>query len=179
MPIIASDNTKKIPPHPADQFAGRCIDVIDLGMVDVTYPGRPPRKQHKIVIRFWCGQYGKDEEGKTIPLFAGQRFTLSLHENATLRGFLETWRSQKFTADELKGFDLEKLIGIPAFLDIQHSTKPDGRVYANIMGCLRLPKTMEAPPMLEGYVRSKDRTDDDQAPEQHREPGDDDDELPF
>lgn len=182
MAIIATAG-KQYPPHPADQFPGVCIDVIDLGMVDVHYQGQPPKKQHKIVIRWWCGQYGVDDDGsqippKKIPLFAGRRFTNSLAPSSNLLPFLEGWRGRKFTSQELKGFDLEGLIGAPALLEIQHSEK-NGRTYADVVNCMRLPKGMTAPAPLEGYIRSKDRTDED-APETGREPGaDDDDDLPF
>jgi len=173
MPIIATEgSSKKYPPHPADQYAGRCIDVIDLGMVKTVYDGHE-KEQHKVVIRFFCGQFFEGDEGPE-PWFVGRRFTLSLHERGNLRPFLETWRGKPFTQAELDGFDLEMLIGAPAFLDIQHNTRDD-RTYANIMVCTRLPKGMEAPAVLEGYVRACDRVEDDGGPSTKQ----DEDDLPF
>jgi len=177
MPIIATEGSgKKYPPHPADQFAARCIDVIDLGMVKTVYDGHE-KEQHKVVIRFFCGQYLEGDEGPE-PWFVGRRFTLSLHERGNLRPFLETWRGQKFTEAELEGFDLEMLIGAPAFLDIQHNTRDDV-TYANVMVCTRLPKGMEKPPELPGYVRVCDRVDEDGGQPSGKPDEDDSDSLPF
>jgi len=50
---------------------------------------------------------GKKRTGyKTITA----RFTASLSNKATLTGFLNRWRGKKFTDDELKGFDLKKVL---------------------------------------------------------------------
>jgi hypothetical protein len=46
---------------------------------------------------------------------------------------LEEWRDKEFTPQELAGFDLQKLLGVPCTLKIKHQTSQDGsRVYANI-----------------------------------------------
>ena len=86
-----------------------------------------------------------------------------------------------FTPEELKGFDVEKLIGAPALLAVVHNRTPD-RTYVNIKSIQRLPKGMEKPEPPDGYVRVKDRPPLDGEGEGHsREPGEDDDldPIPF
>jgi hypothetical protein len=162
--------------HPEGQFAAYCIDVIDLGFVDTTFGGRQ-KKVHKIVVRFWAGQRTEEKE----PLYAGDRFTLSLGDRATLRKFLEAWRGRAFTPEELKdGFDVEKLIGITAYLQVTHK-ESNGRVYANITSAMKCPAGIPMPEKLGAYVRVKDRDPKDQASDQavRQHLDDDDDSLLF
>ena len=47
----------------------------------------------------------------------------SLHEKSTLRHNLERWRGRAFTATELQGFDLAKLLGAMCMLGLKANTK--------------------------------------------------------
>ena len=176
--IIASAGTTfNIPPHPEGQFAAKCIDIVDLGMVEMTWQGQTRRK-HRIFLRFFCGQYFEDESGERRPLWIDKYFTLSLHENSALRPFLEAWRGRKFTEEELRGFNVAKLLHADALIQVSHNITPE-KTYANIDSIMRLPKGMEPAPMLEGYVRVKDRPKDE-GPVKAPSPFDDeDDDLPF
>ncbi len=71
-----------------------------------------------------------------------KRYTLSLHENASLRKDLENWRGKKFTEEELQGFDLEKLLGVNALITVVHSQGADGKTYSNIAAVSKLMKGM-------------------------------------
>ena len=66
-------------------------------------------------------------------------YTLSLSEKANLRRDLENWRGKAFTPEELKGFDISKLLGKPCQIGVTHDTK-DGKTYANISGVMGLSK---------------------------------------
>jgi len=171
MSIIVSEG-KKTPPHPVGQYPAICIDVIDRGIVETQFGNK-----HKIIVRFFCGEFFKNDDDKDVPHYIGQQFTASLDERANLRKFLQAWRNRAFTPEELKGFDLEVLLGIPALLSISLN---DEGTYANIDGCMRLPKEMNAPKKPDGYVRAKDRDNAGQngSGQPGREPGEDDD-LPF
>ena len=68
----------------------------------------------------------------------------SLHERAALRKFLEAWRGRPFTPEELKGFDLTKLLGQPCLLGIVHQER-EGKTFAGISSCMKLPRGMTAP----------------------------------
>lgn len=148
MGIVVRDPGGKYIPAPAGAHAAVCCDVIDLGMVKGI-----EKDQHKVKI-VWMLEDVRDD-GK--PYLASRRYTMSLHEKAALRKDLESWRGRGFTAEELQGFDLEVLLGIPAMLNIIHVPGKDGGTYANIAAVIRLPKGMAAP-RIRDYVRVCDRT---------------------
>ena len=153
MPIIATVGTgRAFTPAPAGLHQGVCVDVVDMGVLEVTYAGQTKR-QHTVRV-VW--QIDEDMEDNR-PFIVQKRYTLSLHEKATLRKELESWRGRAFSEDELAGFDLEKLLGANAQLNIQHTVKA-GETYANVVSIVPLGKGMQK---MEGreYVRVKDRTE--------------------
>lgn len=155
MPIVATaGNSEKFEPAPSGLHQGVCVDVVDMGVLEVIYAGKT-KKQHKVRIVWQLDQ--AMDTGK--PFIVQKRYTLSLHEKSSMRKELEGWRGRPFTPDELAGFDLEeKLIGANAQLNIQHVVK-DGTTYANVVGIVPLGKGMTRI-AGHGYVRVKDRTDE-------------------
>lgn len=183
MSFVVQDNDKVRELCPAGSYSAVCVDVVDLGIVETTYQGQI-RKTHKCRVMFEVAEQRADGS----PFYIGERFTASLGEKAALRKFLEGWRGKAFTADELKGFDLEQLIGAPAIISVVHNQNGD-RTFDNIASASKIMKGM-APFKPSGkYVRVKDRPptqtngavpqsftpepDDTQAQEQELE------ELPF
>ncbi len=81
--------------------------------------------------------------------------TATLNEKSRLRPFLEAWRGKRFTAEELKGFDPDVLLGVNATIQILHVTKND-KVYDNISTIM---KAAKGAPLLKvsDYVRVVDR----------------------
>lgn len=165
MPIIASDSGGNFTPAPEGLHEAVCCDVVDLGMVDTQYGAK-----HKVRIVWQLSPDAGTTADGTL-LTASSRFNLTLHENGTLRPFLEAWRGKRFTAEELKGFDLERLIDACCQLQIIHEEK-DGRTYANVKACVPFPKNSDRLFPL-GYVRVKDRE------QTGAEPADNDAEIPF
>lgn len=156
MPIIAKAGAN-FKPAPAGTFAGVCVDVVDLGVIEVTYAGAT-KAQHKVRIVWQIEE--DDDNGR--PFQVSKRYTLSLHEKAALRKDLESWRGRAFTEEECQGFDVEKLLGVGCLLGIIHNSK-DGSNYANVSSIMKLPKTMPAPTPRD-YVRVCDRTPQDNNP---------------
>jgi hypothetical protein len=118
MAIIAKEeNVSEQPPIGMHQAV--CAMVCDIGTHKGEYQGRQTMR-HQIVVVWEINE--KKQHGK----FAGERFqlsrfyTLSLDAKATLRKDLQSWRGRPFTADELKGFDLENLKGANCFLNVIH-----------------------------------------------------------
>lgn len=175
MGIIAKASPSFIP-APEGQFAAVCADVVDLGMITTEWNGSK-RTAHKIRVVFLIEEFTDDNR----PFTVSQLFTLSLSEKANLRKFLESWRGKAFTPAELSdGFDVEKLIGANAVVQVVHATKGD-KVYANIQTIMKPMKGMNAVAIPQDYVRAKDR-----APEEgksfdqiKREVEEEDDDLPF
>lgn len=154
MPIIASKSAdeKAFAPAPEGVHQAVCVDVIDKGILDVTWQG-VTKKQHKIDVA-WQINEARDD-GKPFLVF--KRYTLSLGEKANLRKDLESWRGKKFTTEEELGFDVEKLIGANCQINIQHSNG-----YANVVAVMPLAKGMAKIAARE-YVRRKDRPSDTDA----------------
>ncbi len=129
-----------------------CNMVVDLGLQKTTYLGQETIK-HQCYIRWeipderveWTTKEGEPKEG---PMSIGKTYTLSLSEKANLRKDLEAWRGKNFTDDELKGFDLLKLLGVPCMLTVTHADK-QGKIYANIKGISGIPKAMPRPDKTE------------------------------
>ena len=150
MPIVAKSSGSSFVPAPAGVHVGVCVDVVDLGVLEVTY-NKQTKKQHKIRI-VW--QIAEDmQDGK--PYICQKRYTLSLHEKAALRKDLESWRGRAFTDEELKGFDVETILNVGCLLNVIHENK-GGDIFANVTSIMRLPKGMHAPTQRD-YVRVIDR----------------------
>lgn len=156
MAIVASDSGGgNFTPHPEGSFPMSCVDVYDAGMVETQWG-----EKRKVDVYFWGGKWDEKEyegEKRRFPLLVRQRFTLSLDERGRLRPFLESWRGQRFTSEELRGFDLERLIGKPAYIQVTHNAATNGNVYANITGIMRLPEEMKAPGIPADFIRKQDR----------------------
>lgn len=180
MTLVAKDDTINFVPHPEGQVRAVCVDVVDLGMVDTTFQNKS-KKKHKCRIVFQTE--AKMEDGKPFLLMA--RYTVSLNEKGWLRPFLESWRGKSFDPEELKGFDLETLIGVNAVVQVVHK-KEGEKTYANISAIMKPMKGMK-PLQATDYVRVKDRTDDNKGaygaesgdPVTKDAAGDDDEEVPF
>lgn len=118
MPILAKEENAS-EQIPVGMHQAVCAMVCDIGTHKGEYQGKQTMRHQAIVI--W-----ELSETKTIGTFAGERFqaskfyTLSLDEKANLRKDLQSWRGIPFTPDELKGFDIEKLVGANCFLNVIH-----------------------------------------------------------
>ena len=176
MPIYASAGSSgDFKPAPAGLSQAVCVDVVDMGLLKVTFGGLE-KEQHKVRLVWQLEDMMSD--GK--PFLIQKRYTLSLHEKANLRKDLESWRGRAFTPEELIKFDVETIIGANAQLNIQHVTK-DGKTYANVVSIVPLGKNMPKMDAM-GYVRVQDRPENQVKPpaEYHEDIRvDDDDSIPF
>lgn len=149
-------------PTPAGNFIGRCYSLIDLG-TQVTKSGEfAGKSNHKIRIGFEL--FGETEdgkpmtitiEGKELPLSIFKEYTLSMHEKSTLRKELGAWRGKQFADDaEAVDFDITKLVGAYAMVNIAHRTNEKGKVNANIANLSPLPSALKnaKPPAINKNV---------------------------
>lgn len=159
-------------PAPEGVWPAVCVDVVDLGVVDSQFG-----KKHKVKLVWEIDQTMEDGKRFTVQ----KRYNVSLHEKSTLAKDLKAWRGRAFTPDELKGFDLDKILGAPCQLVVQHSEN-EGATYANVTGILKAAAVRLSP--SGSYVRMKDRPDY-QAPKSNGQNGGgngvppDDDGIPF
>lgn len=135
-------------PAPEGTHTARCYMVVDLGTQVTEWKGKP-KSSRKLLLAFELPEETMvfDEKEGPRPFSVYGRFTASLHEKGVLRPLLESWRGRAFTPEELAGFDVKCLVGIPAMLSIVHK---DG--YANISSISKLPKGMQCPPAINHAV---------------------------
>lgn len=155
MAIMATDTGGggDFTPVPQGTHFAVCDQVVDLGKQAIKSQMYGDSIKHQVYIRWqipaeraeWQDGEGVKHEG---PAVIGKTYTLSLGDKANLRKDLQAWRGKPFTPDELRGFDIAKLLGAPATITITHTEK-DGRTYANVASLGGIPKGMEKP-ALEG-----------------------------
>lgn len=134
---------------PEGTHIARCVRIVDLGM----QPGGKdfPEPKKTVMFTFEIPAEMRLINGEERPALISRRFTASLHEKATLRKFLETWRGRKFTKDELAGFELRKVLGQPCMLTVVHSDNA-GKHYANVQAAAAMPRGSMAPAQMETAV---------------------------
>ena len=127
---------------PAGPQAARCTRLIDLGAQLSDYQGEA-KSARKVLLTWRLSELRSDGE----PFQVSRRFTSSLHEKSALRAFLKAWRGRDFTPDELAAFDLKKLLGAPALLNLT-PTQRNGRDYVDIVSVSPIPRGMPLPQPL-------------------------------
>lgn len=130
----------KMEPIEAGTHPAVCYGVVDIGEQYNEKYGKAVRKC--IVLFEVIGQTFVDKDGIDRNRSISNTYTLSLSEKSALYRDLIAWRGRPFTPEELKGFNLENIIGVPCLLSITH-TERDGNTYANISGIMKMPKGME------------------------------------
>ena len=146
MSIIAKDTGKEWELPPEGLHPAVCCDVVDMGDVETEWGVR-----HKIDLRWQLDTL--TSEGK--PHLVTRRFNLSLHEKSTLRPFLEAWRGKRFSAQELEGFELERLLGVNCQLQVIYNPGAD-RTFANVHTAV--PPAKGATKLtVNGYIRVCER----------------------
>jgi hypothetical protein len=151
MPIWATTKDSDYEVAPEGLWHAVCVDVVDLGIVESKFG-----PQVKIEIRWQLEE--KDSKGRTFLIV--QRYTPSLHDKSRLKPMLEAWRGRKFSAEEQKKFDIEKLIGANCQLQIIHNIKDEGRVFANVQAVVPAPRNAALIRPSEDYVRMVNRPKD-------------------
>jgi hypothetical protein len=142
-------------PAPEGLHNACCVDVVDLGDRETTWG-----LKHKVMLIWEIA--AKMEDGK--PFTVRKWYTASLNEKSNLYKDLCAWRGRPFTAQELKGFDIENVLGAPCQVFVQHSEK-DGQAYGNVSVVTKAPTGPKLKPS-EHYVRVKDRKVEEQ--QQHK-----------
>ncbi len=135
----SSPTTFELPPP--DQYPARCYRVVDLGTQETSYKGKP-KLQHKVLISFELLGDKRMTDGR--PFSIHQRYTMSTSEKSMLRHDLEAWRGQPFTDEEVRTFQVGKVLGKYAYLNVVHN-KVGEKTYANIASIMPLPKSMSRP----------------------------------
>jgi len=136
-------------PAPEGLHSAVCVDVVDLGLVDTSFG-----KKEQVRLVFQIADL-HPTTGKHLTV--ARTFTNSLSKKANLRQALQSWRGRPFDAHELDGtFDLERLVGVPAQIQVVHVLGENGQIYGNLEAIVPLGKGMTPLP-VDGYVREQAR----------------------
>ena len=139
-----SNNASDFQKAPQGMHLARCFKIVDCG----THINPKYGTKQRIGWLFFelpNSLMDADDKGERKPFVIGKRYTLSHSEMARLRADLESWYGKQFNTAELDkagGFDLEKLIGRSAMINIIHSE--DGK-YANIKSINPMPDGIQCP----------------------------------
>jgi hypothetical protein len=139
--------TSDFEPAPEGQWRAVCVDVVDLGKQETPWGVKP-----KLRIVWELEETLADGRRYTV----SKKYTASLNERSNLHKDLRMWRGRPFTAEELAGFDLEKVVGAACQVLVTH-TEREGTVYANVVAVVRPQGTPLKPSGK--YIRVKDRQD--------------------
>lgn len=131
---------------PADNHVARCVKLVHIGTI---YDEKYDKKRDQVIITWELPNELAKFKDIEEPFVVSKTYTMSLGEKSTLRKDLENWRGQKFTEQELKGFDITKLLGHTCMIQVVHSE--DGR-FANVSGVSKIPKGMTVPAQVNKSV---------------------------
>jgi hypothetical protein len=123
--VLQCKESGEFKPHPEGIHPAVCVDVMDLGLVEIEFQGQ--RKMvNKVKLVFESEQ--KTEDG--INCTVSRNFTASLHPKAKLAEFLGKWRGRPVVPGET--IELARLIGASCTLVISHQQNLMGKTYASI-----------------------------------------------
>jgi len=138
--IVKNEGGSSIPLLEEGVYTAVCTGLIDLGYQESKLFNKNSRKiqiiwtipEEKIK---YTDKEGNEKEGMRQ---MSKEYTACITEKSNLNKDLTSWRGKAFTEEEMKGFDLKKLLLIPCQIQIVHQGKETK--YANIAGIMGLPK---------------------------------------
>lgn len=126
-------------PIPEDLHLAICYGIWDIG---TQYSEKWEKSIHQVVIVWEIpgvrGDFERDGKMVNLPKVISKKYKISLHKKADLRKNLESWRGKQFSEEELKGFDLKKLLGVCCQIQVIHNIV-DGKTYSNISTITKAP----------------------------------------
>jgi hypothetical protein len=127
MILSASGSSGNFTPPPDGLHQAVLVDVVDLGEKETQWG-----LKHKVrlVWELDPSSAGTLEGGRRFTV--SKQYTASIHEKAELRKDLKGMKGRDLNADEMKKFDLEKLLGTPCTVFVEQAESQDGRVFANV-----------------------------------------------
>lgn len=133
---------------PAGAHIARCIRIIDIGTQKGEYQGQPTFKHQFIMSWELSNELMTSGDSTGKPFTVSKFYTASLNEKAALRKDLASWRTRDFTEEELKGFDVQSVLGKACMLSITLNEKGKAKVSA----VMALPKGTQVPEQVNKTV---------------------------
>jgi hypothetical protein len=142
--MLTVSRQSNIPPVEAGPYEAVCYSVVDIGTHSSQW-GKKTIRNRQVVLTWEIPSQRIDVEDKqnpgqtkNLPRAASRSYTSSLDPKSNLRKHLVSWRTQDFTPEEEKGFDLRDLLGVPCLLNIIHKKKQDGTIKAVVDNVMHL-----------------------------------------
>lgn len=132
------------PPMDAGTFHAVCSGVIDIGTHTETWDGKELVK-NQLILLFDFPTETIEINGEEKPRCLSLKLTKSTNEQAKLRQHLISWRGRDFTDDELKDFELRRILGVPAMITVVQKTNQRGKTYSQIKTVGKAMKGFECP----------------------------------
>lgn len=153
---ISSGGDSDFVPVPVGMHLARCYRIVDLGKQPKVVAGIS-KPQRTVMISFEV--HGDDASGKPMitsrgePMSISQDYNLTLHEKSVLSKHLEGWRGSTFSDAERNGdgFDLKKILGVWAMINVTATVSKNGKTYHNISGLLPVPRMIKDAGLPEGF----------------------------
>jgi hypothetical protein len=130
---------------PAGTHVARLYSIVHIGVLDEEYMGEP-KQTDKIRLGFEVDEEKIGEGDNAKPMSVFDEFTLSMHEKANLRKFVEGIIGTQLRDDEAAAFDLEDLLGRTCMINVQHKVSRKGTTWPKIISVSPLPKSVTPPP---------------------------------
>lgn len=156
--IVRAPENKEFTPAPQGLHRAVCVDVLDTWTEE-----RPQEFGGGLVEKTRIVWEIDERMADGRPFLVSQFYTASLHEKAKLRQHLESWRGRVFSEEELNGFDLENILGVPCQLQVIHHTNKAGKTYANVAGVVPPSKGQPSLRPSGDYIRHKDRKEENES----------------
>jgi len=162
--INAKNVSKQRELTPAGNYVARCYQMIELGTAEENFMGETKIMQKvRIGWEFPTELKVFNPEKGEQPIVISKEYTLSMHEKASLRKDLESWRGKAFSEKEANCFDITKLIGAACMINLIHkpSEKDPSKLYERISSITPTPKGLSCPKQINPtFVISFDEFDE-------------------
>lgn len=136
MTLIINEKTQNTDLAPSGLQPAVCVDVRDLGTINSKFG------EKQMVLLVFELEATNDNGDRYL---LQKRYTRSLHEKSNLRKDLERWRGKPFEKQTLlRGFNLEKVVGVTAMVYIEHTDTKRGK-WANVDSILPAPELQLQP----------------------------------
>lgn len=129
-------------------YPARCVRIIDLGTQHGEYEGKATVKQQVMICWELPTELIEGGEYDGQPRLVSRFYTASLNKKSALRKDLDSWRGKAFTEEELKGFDLQNILGKPCMLALVANEQGKTKVSA----VMALPKGMKVDAQISASV---------------------------
>ncbi|RIV20380.1 hypothetical protein DYU11_20225 [Fibrisoma montanum] len=130
-------------------YVARCFSMIQIGTVEETYLGESKTvNKIRLAWEFPTEKAVFSPEKGEEPFVLGKEYSFSMHEKATFRKDLGSWRGKTFTDEEAAKFDAGKLLGVPCMINVIHHTTAKGETIAKIGSIAPLPKGLTCPDQI-------------------------------